>query len=140
MALEPRGLGDANGGSGLGKPRTILIADDSASVRAVIRESIERETPFKICGEATDGIDAIHKARELKPDLVILDVVMPRLNGLEAATILRHSMSELRIVLISMYGDDLGEGFAAAVRIDAVLSKSDGIIPLIESVQNLLAD
>jgi DNA-binding NarL/FixJ family response regulator len=140
VALEPCGLGDANGGSGLGKPRTILIADDSASVRAVIRESIERETPFKICGEATDGIDAIHKARELKPDLVILDVVMPRLNGLEAAAILRHSMSELRIVLISMYGDDLGEGFAAAIRVDAVLSKSDGIIPLIESVQNLLAD
>jgi len=129
-----------DGRSGLGKPRTILIADDSASVRAVLRQSLERETGFKICGEASDGVDAVSKAKELVPDLIILDVIMRRLNGIEAAAILRHSMPEIRIILVSMYGDDLGKTVTSTIHVDSVFSKSDGITKLIENVKNLLAD
>lgn len=126
--------------SELREPRTILIADDSESVRTVIRQSLECETGFKICGEATDGVEAVSRAKELTPDLIILDVRMPRLNGIEVAAILRHAMPKVRIVLISMYGDELAKTLTSAIHVDAVLPKSDGITTLIEMVKNLLAD
>jgi DNA-binding NarL/FixJ family response regulator len=120
--------------------RTILIADDSEAARAVIRESLERETDFNVCGEAIDGADAVSKAKELKADLVILDVRMPHLNGIEAAAILRKSVPKTRIVLISMYEEAVAERMISALRVDAVLSKSEGIAKLIERVENLLSD
>jgi DNA-binding NarL/FixJ family response regulator len=137
-AVEHSGLPD--GASALRKPKTILIADDSDVVRGIVRESLERETGCTICGEATNGADAISKARELAPDLIILDVRMPRLNGIEVAAILRHAMPNLRIILISMFADDLGQKLTSALHVDASLSKSDGIAKLIASVKNLLAD
>jgi DNA-binding NarL/FixJ family response regulator len=122
-----------------GTPKTILIADDSDTVRGVIREALERETAFKVY-EAIDGADAVSKAKELKPNLVILDVRMPHLNGIEAAAILRNSMPKTRIVLISMYDDAVAEKLISTLHVDAVLSKSSGIAKLIERVESLLAD
>ena len=84
----------ASGHSGLNKPKTILIADDSEIVRTIIRQALERDTDFEICGEAVDGTEAMSKAKELSPDLIILDVRMPGLNGLEVAGILRHALPE----------------------------------------------
>ena len=122
----------------LGAPR-ILIADDSDTMRAVIRESLERLTSFDICGEAIDGADAVSKAKELTPDLVILDVRMPHLSGIEVAAILRNSVPKARIVLISMYDDAIAEKLTSSLDVDAVLSKSEGIVKLIERVENLLS-
>jgi CheY-like chemotaxis protein len=65
----------------LAKLRTILIADDNERVRGVIRQALERDTGFKICGEAADGTDAVSKAKELGPDLVILDARLPGLTA-----------------------------------------------------------
>ena len=79
------------------KPKTILIADDSAMVRTIIREGLERDTDFEVCGEAVDGTDAVSKAKELSPDLILLDVRMPGLNGIEVAGILRHALPRIRI-------------------------------------------
>jgi DNA-binding NarL/FixJ family response regulator len=141
MSNESVGLCElADRGSALRKPKTILIADDSDVVRGIVRESLERETGCTICGEVTDGADAVSKARALTPDLIILDVRMPRLNGIEAAAILRRSMPKLRIILMSMFADDLGQTLTSAIHVDASLSKSDGITKLIENVKNLLAD
>ena len=121
-----------------GTPRTILIADDSDQVRRVIRESIERKTRFSVCGEAVHGTDAVSKAKELAPDLVILDVRMPQLNGIEVASILRKSVPKTRIVLISGYEEPAAKQLISALHVDAVLSKSDGIAKLIERVESLL--
>lgn len=121
-----------------GTPRTILIADDSAQIRLVIRQSIERQTRFNVCGEAIDGTDAISKAKELAPDLVILDVRMPQLNGIEVASILRRSVPKARIVLISGDEEPVARKLVSALHVDAVLSKSDGIATLIERVESLL--
>lgn len=130
---------DASCLSGLNKPRTILIADDSEMVRAKIRQALERETDFEICGEATDGVEAVAKAKELTPDLILLDVKMPRLTGLEVAGILRHTQPRIRIMMVTMYAEELNKKLTSLFGIDAVFSKSEGVTRLIERVENLLA-
>ena len=130
---------DASDPSGLNKPRTILIADDSEMVRAKIRQALERKTDFEICGEAIDGLEAVAKAKELTPDLILLDVKMPRLNGLEVAGILRHTQPGIRIMMVTMYAEELNKKLASLFGIDAVFSKSEGVTRLIERVENLLA-
>jgi DNA-binding NarL/FixJ family response regulator len=129
---------DGSGHSELNKPRTILIADDSEMVRAKIRQALERETDFEICGEATDGVEAVAKAKELMPDLILLDVKMPRLTGLEVAGILRHTQPWIRIMMVTMYAEELNKKLTALFGIDAVFSKSEGVTKLIERVENLM--
>jgi DNA-binding NarL/FixJ family response regulator len=84
------------------RSRTILIVDESDSVRGSIRAVLESQTGWQVCGEATDGVDAIEKARKLKPDLIILDVAMPRMNRLEAASILRRTTPHVRTILFTI--------------------------------------
>jgi DNA-binding NarL/FixJ family response regulator len=122
------------------KPRTILIADDSQRVRTIVRRALERETAFSICGEATDGAEAIAKAKELTPDLILLDLRMARLTGLEVAGILRKAQPNIRIIMVTMYADEINPTLASLFRVDAVFSKSDGITKLIERIETLLAD
>jgi DNA-binding NarL/FixJ family response regulator len=121
-------------------PKTILIADDSAMVRAIIRHALERDTDFMICGEAIDGMDAVSKAKELEPDLIILDVKMPELNGIEVAGILRYALPKIRIVLLTMFAEDFASNFTSLFHIDAVLSKTNGLADLTARVTSLLAD
>jgi YesN/AraC family two-component response regulator len=65
-------------------PKCILIVDDHEHIRKIIRNVLERESGFEVCGEAIDGYDAIEKAQELRPDLILLDMSMPRMNGIQA--------------------------------------------------------
>ena len=130
---------DASGRSGLNRPRTILIADDSEMVRAKIRQALERETDFEICGEATDGVEAVAKAKELTPDLILLDVKMPRLTGLEVAGILRRTQPRIRIIMVTMYAEEINRKLTSFFGVDAVFSKSEGVTKLIERVEKLLA-
>jgi len=130
---------DAADRSEVNKPRTILIADDSEMVRTKIRQALERGTDFEICGEATDGLEAVAKAKELTPDLILLDVKMPRLTGLEVAGILRHTQPGIRIMMVTMYAEELNKRLTSLFGIDAVFSKSEGVTRLIERVENLLA-
>jgi DNA-binding NarL/FixJ family response regulator len=86
-------------------PKNILIADDNAGVRALIRTYLEMQTEFEVCGEATDGVDAIEKIKELKPDLILLDLVMPKMNGAEVASIIKRTMPTVPIILFSVHGE-----------------------------------
>jgi DNA-binding NarL/FixJ family response regulator len=108
-------------------------------VRAKVRQALERETDFEICGEATDGVEAVAKAKELTPDLILLDVKMPRLTGLEVAGILRRTQPRIRIMMVTMYAEELNQKLASRFGVDAVFSKSEGVTKLIERVENLLA-
>lgn len=119
-------------------PKNILIADDNAGVRALIRTYLEMQTDFEVCGEATDGVDAIEKIKELKPDLILLDLAMPKMNGAEAASIIKRTMPTVPIILFSVHGEKIGKSLASAVGVDIVLSKPDGISNLVESVKSLL--
>jgi CheY-like chemotaxis protein len=121
-------------------PKTILIADDNERVRKILRHALERDTNFEICGEATDGLEAVAKAKELTPDLILLDVRMPRLTGLEVAGILRNTEPKSRIMMVTMYAEELNQKLTSLFRIDAVFSKSEGITKLIERVESLLTN
>ena len=119
-------------------PKQILIADDGVTVRQLIRRFLESKTAYQICGEAVDGLDAVEKAKALKPDLILLDLAMPRMNGAEAATVLHSVMPEVPIVLFTMYDESVGKSLVASLGIKAVLSKPDGMSNLVSCVESLL--
>jgi len=79
----------------------ILIADDNQLVRQGVRSILSCETRYEVCGEAVDGAEAIRMARELLPDLVLLDISMPVQNGLEASRLIRQQMPEVKIIIMS---------------------------------------
>ena len=118
--------------------KNILIVDDNDVTRKITRLFLEIQVGFEVCGEAVDGVDAIEKAKKLKPDLILLDLAMPRMNGIEAASVIKGMMPQVSIVLFTMYKETVGNALASAVGIDAVLSKLDGGWKLLENVQTLL--
>lgn len=86
----------------------ILLADDHALVRQGLRALLEAEERFRVVGEAGDGLEALHLVEKLKPDVVVLDLMMPNLNGLEATRRLSRQYQHTKIIILSMYDD---EGF-----------------------------
>ncbi len=116
----------------------ILIADDSATARKVIRAYLNQRN-FEVCGEAIDGVDALEKATELEPALILLDLRMPRMNGMEAAVVLKGRMPNVRLVLLTLYDEVLScKSIMSAIGIDAIISKPDGFGTLGECVRGLL--
>jgi two-component system, NarL family, response regulator LiaR len=90
----------------------VLIADDHPVVRGGLRALLETEPGIQVIGEAADGLDAVDKARMLKPDVILLDLVMPRKNGIEAIHDIRKQNAKARILVLTSYSDD-GKVFAA---------------------------
>lgn len=88
------------------KKATILVADDHPVVRRGVRVLLESNCDWKVVAEASDGREAVLKARQIRPDLVILDLGMSSLNGLEAARRIARSTTRTRILILSMYDSD----------------------------------
>ena len=84
----------------------ILLADDHVIVRSGVRLLIDREPDMQVVGEAAEGREAVHRAAELSPDVVILDVAMPQLNGIEAARQITAARPEVAVVMLSMHSDE----------------------------------
>lgn len=84
----------------------ILLADDHHIVRQGLKALLEGEPRFRLVGEAGDGIEAVRLAERLKPDVLITDVMMPGLNGLEVTRQVTKSLPRTRVVILSMYTDD----------------------------------
>jgi CheY-like chemotaxis protein len=116
----------------------ILIVDDNDTCRRVTRLFLESQPDLGICSEAVDGVDAIEKTKELKPDLILLDWAMPRMNGVEAAVVLRGMMPRVPIVVFTLYKELLGDTVTSMTGIDAVLSKPSGGWKLVDCVRGLL--
>jgi DNA-binding NarL/FixJ family response regulator len=91
----------------------ILLVEDHDAVRRFIRSMLEQRTDFQIVGEAVDGAEAVEKARELKPDIIVLDVGLPKLNGLEAASEIRSTSPDTKILFLSLecFPDVVKEAF-----------------------------
>ena len=117
----------------------ILIVDDSAFLRNSIRSCIEQNTDWQVCGEAENGQIAIEKTRELHPDLIILDLAMPVMNGLDAARHITGIAPSVAIVLFTMHGSKELSRYAELIGIKQVLSKSNGgIEQLLSTVKVIL--
>lgn len=83
----------------------ILIADDHAVLREGMRDLLNREKDFEVVGEASDGEEAARLAKELQPDVVIMDIVMPKLNGIEATKIIKQESPSSAILILTAYSD-----------------------------------
>ncbi len=117
-------------------PKCILIVDDNAAIRKALRSFFESQSGFEVCGEAGDGAEAVQKAKELKPDLVILDLSMPVMNGLDAARALRRILPGVPLILFTAHKGVIPESEAYAAGITAVVGKGDNLNSLVEQVQN----
>ena len=117
----------------------VLIVDDSESVRAAVRAMFEAEPEFTVAGEAVNGLDAIVKAEELSPDLIVLDLSMPIMNGLEAAETLKARWPTIPIFVLTAHGGPEVDRAARAAGVDAVFSKGDDLQRLISSARTAFA-
>ena len=117
--------------------KSILVADDSEQVRKYVSKLLRTNPDFQVCGEAVNGMEAVAKARELQPDLVILDLGMPVMNGLEAARELKNILPVVPIILFTLHGSMISDEQAARSGVDLVVAKSD-ITQLNEHVRSLL--
>jgi DNA-binding NarL/FixJ family response regulator len=106
-------------------PANILIADDSSVTRKTLRKLLETQDQWIVVGEAVDGNDALQKAEELQPDLVILDLAMPNMNGLEATRELKRRHPSLPLVMFTVFTDTDIAKIVLSAGASAVVSKSN---------------
>src|SRR5438874_8884498 len=85
---------------------SIVLADDHPLVRRGLRSALEAVPDFRIAAESGDGLETLHLAEELKPDVLVLDLMMPGLSGLDLLPIIRHRSPRTRVVVLSMYSDE----------------------------------
>jgi len=93
---------------------------------------------FEVCGEASSGREAIEVARSLRPDLIVLDLLMPGMTGLETAQQLKKFALPSKIILYSLNAEDIGEKEAFAAGVSAVVSKAEGVKTLITKARAVL--
>jgi DNA-binding NarL/FixJ family response regulator len=117
--------------------KSVLIVDDNFTVRAALRAFVERTMGLLVCASAANGADAIEKASEHKPDLVLMDLSMPVMNGLDAAGAIKKAAPNARIVVFTLYSDTLGKLLASAAGVDLVVSKADGPAGLLHGLETL---
>ena len=115
----------------------MLIVDDGALLRQKLSERFSREGDFEVCGEAGDGQEAIEKVQQLQPDLIIMDVSMPKMNGLDAVRVLRKLIPSIPIIVFSNYSDAFVKTHAHSLGVAAVISKSQNISVLLSAAREL---
>jgi two-component system response regulator NreC len=115
----------------------ILVADDHEVVRHGVRGLIEKEAGWEVCGEAGDGRDAVLLAEKLKPDVVVLDMGMPELNGLEAARQIKRALPKTEVLIFTGEESEqlIHDIFAAGVR--SYILKSDLGVHLVSAIRAL---
>ncbi len=117
----------------------ILIVDDNPQIRVALRSSLEDKGEWRVCGEAENGKEAIAKVSELNPDIVILDLQMPVMNGLEAGKEITRIAPGIPLLMFTMHRSPELIRLANAAGIDHVISKCEGTAELIAAVQSILA-
>ena len=115
-------------------PKRIFIVDDSKLIRKSVRSQLESRLQHITCLEATDGVDAIQRINEVQPDVVVLDLCMPELNGVETAAALHDVFPKLPIILYTLHKEIVSEKRVEAFGICEVVSKSDQIEVLVEAI------
>ena len=118
---------------GCGMPNSIFIVDDNSDIRAGIRRQLEL-SGFDVCGEAHDGLDAIDKLSRAKPDLIILDMSMPRMNGVDAARELKYICPNVPVILYTAYADVFRGRQVLPEGISEVVAKGENLLDRVRSL------
>ena len=106
--------------------KTVLVADDNQIIRKILCRIFEAEEDYDLCAEAENGEEALRLAKQCKPDLIILDLSMPVMNGMDAARELKRIMPRVPIILFTLHADTLAHHLLSNdAPIDLVVAKSD---------------
>jgi DNA-binding NarL/FixJ family response regulator len=116
---------------------TILIVDDNLRLRALIRTISAQEPALQVVGEAEDGAEAIQFTHLLRPDIVLMDLVMPRVNGLEAMRQIKVEHPETKVIIMTVHTEDAYRRTAEADGADAFLLKKTLMTTLLPTIRRV---
>jgi DNA-binding NarL/FixJ family response regulator len=117
----------------------VLLVDDVTSVRMGLSTLLKLKGDLKIIGEAKNGLEAVRLAEQLKPDVILMDLAMPELDGFEATSRIKANHPEIGIIVFSIHDDDDAREKACAVGADAFINKEAETQQLIDAIQNVSA-
>jgi DNA-binding NarL/FixJ family response regulator len=120
------------------QPVKVLIVDDHDLFRRGVRHTIEPEEDFEVVGEAQDGAEAMAKARELKPDLILMDINMPHCSGLEAISAIKGELPDVKIIMLTVYDEDKNLFEAVKRGAGGFLSKNVRAKSLLDSLRGVM--
>jgi DNA-binding NarL/FixJ family response regulator len=118
--------------------KSVLIADDNALIRRGLCQLFSREPDFEVCGEAENGRQAIEEAQDLHPDLILLDLSMPVMDGLDAARALTRLMPEVPVIMYSAFSDSFTQREVLSAGVSALVSKSEHVSVLLGKARSLV--
>lgn len=119
-------------------PTTILIVDDNQGVRNVLTRILQKGQEFMVVGEAEDGSEALELARALSPDLILMDLAMPRVNGLEATRRIKVERPGTKVIILTRYEEDAYRQAATQSGADAFLSKGTRLAELLATIRQVV--
>jgi len=120
------------------KRKAVLIADDNALIRSALSEFFQRDPDFEVCALVENGLEALEQAERFHPDLIILDLSMPVMNGLDAARVLKQLMPDVPVIVYSAAQDEFSKQLARSIGISELISKSDNVSILIDRARELV--
>lgn len=118
----------------------ILIVDDSASIRKLVRSCVEANSGWSVCAEAANGREAVQMAQLYHPNLVVMDLSMPEMNGLEAARILHGFMPSVPLIMFTIFRTSTLEQQAYEAGFSKVILKTKPLEELMDSIRSLVAE
>jgi len=118
--------------------KKVLLVDDNATIREAVRPLFDSHPKFVVCGEAEDGCEAIEKAPRLRPDLIVIDMSMPVMNGLDAAPLLIKILPHVWLILLTTHDFPELCQLARSAGIHAVVQKSKAVTHLIAQAEALI--
>jgi two-component system, chemotaxis family, chemotaxis protein CheY len=117
----------------------VLIVDDDARIRRILREFLESRSDWEICGEAENGAVAVTKARQLNPDIILMDFAMPEMDGLHAAQEISAFLPGTPIILHTMHANETMRGEGQRYGVQIIISKGTSPLAIAEAMKSALA-
>jgi len=116
----------------------VLVADDHSFMRQAVTDLLNREDGFEVCAQAASGYEAVQLAEQLNPDVIVMDVSMPEMDGIEATTLIRQSQPDAKIFVLSMHDNELIRNRMHAAGAAAYINKDALSAELIQAIRQLV--